>query len=250
MNRVSLYAFSFLLLFLTIACSQESRIDMSDTLVKSEDYFRELEEIDTTASAFDGKKEVKFRLMIDGHPSESEASTLFNDIMDVIAKYSNSDVWDYYNGYFDIKNYDNGVIYEGTKLIGEDLKVQLAIMTNNYKFIGESEHWKAQYSYKGTEKWEEEGRRKTYSNEDSYDFIIKYKGPLEELSSLQKLKYSYETISSSGDSTREFTEPPLTDTFSSSGSSKGGAKVAENEVIKVNVTWDDLEESFKLHNNK
>lgn len=27
-------------------------------------------------------------------------------------------------GYFDINNYDYGVIYEGTKLIGEDLKVQ------------------------------------------------------------------------------------------------------------------------------
>lgn len=126
LNRVSLCAFSFILLFLTIACSQEASIDMIDTLGKSEEYFRELEEIDTTAAASDGKKkEVKFRLMVDGHPSEPEATTLFNDIMDVIVKYSNrSDVWDYYNGYFDIKNYDIGVIYEDTKLIGEDLKVE------------------------------------------------------------------------------------------------------------------------------
>lgn len=46
-------------------------------------------------------------------------------ILEVIAKYSNrSDVWDYYNGYFDIKNHDDGVIYEGEKLIDEELIVQ------------------------------------------------------------------------------------------------------------------------------
>ena len=51
-----------------------------------------------------------------------------------------------------------------------------------------------------------------------------------------------------GDGTEEFTEPPSTVTFSSSGGSKGGAKVGEDEVIKVNVKWDDFEESFELHN--
>ncbi|SMF87255.1 hypothetical protein SAMN05661091_3673 [Paenibacillus uliginis N3/975] len=125
LNRISLFALSFILLFLTVACSQETSIDIGDTLGKSEEYFRKLEGIDTTAAAFDGKNDEKFRLMVDGHPTEDEASILFNHILDVIAKYSNrSDVWDYYNGYFDIKNYDHGVIYEGTKLIGEDLKVQ------------------------------------------------------------------------------------------------------------------------------
>ena len=119
---------------------------------------------------------------------------------------------------------------------------------NDYKFSGESEHWEAEYSYKGTEKWGEKDGTKTYSNEDSYEFVLKYKGSLEELSSLQKLEYSYETNSSSGERTEEFTEPPSTVTFSSSGASKGGAKVGEDEVIKVNVKWDDFEESFELHN--
>ena len=89
---------------------------------------------------------------------------------------------------------------------------------------------------------------KTYSNEDSHEFVLKYKGSLEELSSFQKLEYSYETNGSSGDRTEEFTEPPSTVIFSSSGASKGGAKVREDEVIKVNVKWDDFEESFELHN--
>ncbi|MFJ8261947.1 hypothetical protein ACIQ4I_08335 [Rummeliibacillus sp. NPDC094406] len=120
--------------------------------------------------------------------------------------------------------------------------------TNDYKFSGESEHWEAEYSYKGTEIWGEKDGKKTYSNEDGYEFVLKYKGSLEELSSLQKIEYSYKTISSGGKSIEEFTESPSTVTFSSSGRSKGGAKVDEDEVIKVNVKWDDFEESFELHN--
>ncbi|MFJ8064601.1 hypothetical protein ACIQYS_08215 [Psychrobacillus sp. NPDC096426] len=123
-------------------------------------------------------------------------------------------------------------------------------MNNDYKFTGESEHWEAEYSYKGTEKWGEDNGKKTYSSEDSYEFALKYKGTLEELSSMQKLEYSYDTNSSSGKRTEEFTEPPTTVVFKSQGSSKGAAKVNEDEVIKVTVKWDDLEESFLLENKK
>lgn len=120
---------------------------------------------------------------------------------------------------------------------------------NDYIFIGESEHWEAEYTYNGTEKWGEKDGQKTISYEDHFRFVLTYKGPLKELSSLQKIDYSYETNSHQGSGTEEFTEPPSTGTFSSSGGSKGGAKVDEDEVIKVNVKWDDLEESFELHNN-
>ena len=119
---------------------------------------------------------------------------------------------------------------------------------NDYKFSGESEHWEAEYSYKGTEKWRGKNESITYSNEDGYEFVLKYKGSLEELSSLQKLGYSYETNSTGGGITEEFTEPPSTVTFSSSDRSKDSIRVREDEVIKVNVKWDDFEESFELHN--
>ena len=121
---------------------------------------------------------------------------------------------------------------------------------NNYIFSGESEHWEAEYTYNGTEKWVEKDGQRTYSNEDNTRFILKYKGPLDELSSLQKIEYSYETNSSRGSGTEEFTEPPSSGIFSSSGSSKGGAKVSEDEVIKVHVKWNDFEEEFELHTNK
>ena len=122
-------------------------------------------------------------------------------------------------------------------------------ITNQYNFIGESEHWEAEYLYKGTENWGEKKGKQTYSNEDGYEFKLKYKGSLEELSSLQKLEYSFETNNSGGKSTEEFKEPPSTLTFTAAGSSQGGAKVSEDEVIKVNVKWDDFEESFELHHN-
>ena len=81
------------------------------------------------------------------------------------------------------------------------------VTNNNYKFIGESKHWEAEYIYKGTETWGDNNGTKTYSNKDNYEFVLKYKGTLKELSSMKKLEYSYETISSSGETTEEFTEP-------------------------------------------
>ncbi len=52
--------------------------------------------------------------------------------------------------------------------------------------------------------------------------------------------------SSSMKTTEDISEPPSTVTFSNAGRN---GKVWEDEVIKVNVKWDDFEESFELHNN-
>lgn len=120
---------------------------------------------------------------------------------------------------------------------------------NNYKFTGESDHWEAVYSYNGTEKWGKKDGVVTYSSEDTDEFVLKYKGSLEELSSLQNLEYSYEAFGRSSKRTEEFTEPLTTKVFTNSGSSKGAAKVSEDEVIKVTVKWDDSEETILLENH-
>ncbi|MFY3791925.1 hypothetical protein ACOQFO_09565 [Ureibacillus sp. MALMAid1270] len=112
--------------------------------------------------------------------------------------------------------------------------------TNGYKFNGESEHWEAEYSYNEKVKWMGE-------DTDSYEFKLQYKDSLEEMSSLQKIEYCFETHIKKVCESEEYTEPPSTVIFT--GSSKGGAKVYEDEVIKVKVKWDDFEESFELHNN-
>lgn len=89
--RKNKFIFLIFIIFLTVivGCSQQPDIDISETLGKSEDYFRELEEIETTASAFDGKKDVKFRLMVEGTPTEEEATALFNEILVSFQEYSN-----------------------------------------------------------------------------------------------------------------------------------------------------------------
>jgi hypothetical protein len=122
MKQLSFISTLFVLLLLITSCNQQPNLDMSEALGKAEEALRELDEIETTAASFDGESDVKFRLMVEGHLTEEEAIILFNKILESIAQFSNhSDVWDYYNGYFDIKSYDNGVIYEASKLIGEDL---------------------------------------------------------------------------------------------------------------------------------
>lgn len=120
---------------------------------------------------------------------------------------------------------------------------------HNYQFIGESEHWEAVYSYEASEIWgENDNKQTTHSSKENYVFTLKYKGSLEELSSMKNLEYTYETTSSSGTKTEQYNEPPSEKVFTTSGGSEGGALVGEGEVIKVNVKWDDSEESFELHN--
>ncbi|MFE4144549.1 hypothetical protein ACFX4I_22345 [Peribacillus sp. YIM B13472] len=119
---------------------------------------------------------------------------------------------------------------------------------HNYQFTGESEHWEAVYSYKATEIWGRIGKQTTHSSKDNYVLTLKYKGSLEELSSMKNLEYSYETTISSGNKREAYPDPPSEKVFKTSGSSVNGAMVGKDEVIKVNVKWDGFEESFELHN--
>jgi hypothetical protein len=121
------------------------------------------------------------------------------------------------------------------------------IINYEYKYVGEGKYWEAEYLLKGTELWGEEDGRGTYSNENSDEFVLKYKGSLKELSSVKHLEYSYETSAGGGGGTREFDDPPKEKIFKSTGGSKNGAKVNEDEIIQVHVKWDDFEESFELH---
>ncbi|UOQ49829.1 hypothetical protein MUN88_07075 [Gracilibacillus caseinilyticus] len=121
---------------------------------------------------------------------------------------------------------------------------------HDYTFTGESEHWEAEYVYEGTEKRREEDGVESYSNEMDYEFILTYKGTLEELSPLERLSYSYETTSSGGESTRTFNEPPSKVTFTKRGGSTGSSVMSKDEVIQVTVKWGEAEELFELRNER
>ena len=115
---------SIVVLFLISGCSEKAEIDISETMIKTEEYFKQLPEVDTVATSFDGKKDIKYRIMVEGTLTEKQAQNLFEEIISSFKKYSNHpELWNDYNGYFDIKSYDEGVIYEASKIIGEDLKI-------------------------------------------------------------------------------------------------------------------------------
>jgi hypothetical protein len=120
----------------------------------------------------------------------------------------------------------------------------------DYRFVGESGHWEAEYVFKGTEVWGEKNGSRTYSNENNDEFFLEYKGPLEELSSLKSLEYSYETSAGSGGVTTKFDAPPTEKVFKSGGSSENTGTVNEDDIIKVYVKWDDAEKTFELHREK
>ena len=118
----------------------------------------------------------------------------------------------------------------------------------DYTCEGEGEYWKADYSFWGTEIWGEKDGTMTYSNKNSEEFVLTYKGSLKEFSSVKTLEYAYETSAGGGESSLKFDEPPTKKTFNIRGNSGNGAKILEDKVIKVNVKWDRFEESFELYN--
>lgn len=120
----------------------------------------------------------------------------------------------------------------------------------DYRFVGESGHWEAEYVFKGTEVWDEKNGRRSYSNENNDEFFLEYKGPLEELSSMKKIEYSYETSAGSGSGATKFDAPPTKKVFKSSGSSENSGIVNEDDIIKVYVKWDNAEETFELYREK
>jgi hypothetical protein len=104
MKNLNLLFIAIVLLLFTVACSHKPDINLGETIGKTEEFLRQLEEIDSTSSSFNGKRDIYFRLMVNEHPTE-EAIKLFNQILDNFVIYSNhTDVWNYYNGYFDIKS--------------------------------------------------------------------------------------------------------------------------------------------------
>ncbi|AOM83635.1 hypothetical protein BBEV_2294 [Salisediminibacterium beveridgei] len=89
---------------------------MSEALEKSKGTLIEFDEIETAAASFNGENDVKFRLKVEDEPTEEEAIILFNEVLDSITDSADhSELWQYYNAYFDIKSYDSGVIYEAIK---------------------------------------------------------------------------------------------------------------------------------------
>lgn len=122
--------------------------------------------------------------------------------------------------------------------------------TNNYyQFRGESQHWKATYDYTGTKVWRDDnGTNGYYADKNDHTFVLTYKGPLSELSSIKKMEYTFSTMNSEGYWSEEFEKPPTSVSFSSRGSSEGAADISKDGIVNVQVKWGEKEETFDLHN--
>lgn len=119
-----------------------------------------------------------------------------------------------------------------------------------YQFEGESEQWEAVFLYKAQQKKTKKDEMTTYETKDDEKLTLRYKGKLGDLSSVRKLKYSYETSSSSSERIEELDEPMRSQTLYLAGMSKGGALIEKDEVIQVKVQWDDEEETLLLKNTR
>lgn len=69
-RKLLIVNFLFGLLLMTVACNQQPEIDISKTVGITEDYFRQLDEISTTAASYsEDEEQVKFRVMVEKHPT-------------------------------------------------------------------------------------------------------------------------------------------------------------------------------------
>ena len=116
----------------------------------------------------------------------------------------------------------------------------------HYIFVGESEHWEAEFVYDVSEKWGEKNGKGNYSNEEEYMLTFTYKGTESELATIKSITYGYETASRSGSNTEQFTEPLTQTVFKIGGDAKNTARIFPHHVITAKVQWDDFEESFEL----
>ena len=94
----------------------------------------------------------------------------------------------------------------------------------DYTFEGEREYWEADYSFWRTKIWGEKDGTMTYSNNNSEEFLLTYKGSLKEISSVKTLKYVYETFAGGGEGTLTFDEPPTKKTIKIVGILKMGQR--------------------------
>ncbi|HLR63248.1 MAG TPA: hypothetical protein VK097_12520 [Lentibacillus sp.] len=114
------------------------------------------------------------------------------------------------------------------------------VISHDYTFTGESENWSAVFEVEGKEVfYEEEEVLKLDSNANSA-FELMYKGSLEELSSVSRMRYEYVTPNSVMERT---TNSPPNETFFTD---RGNDLVRQEAVIKVTVEWDGSTETFTM----
>lgn len=104
-----------------------------------------------------------------------------------------------------------------------------------YVYEGESEHWEASFTAS------KDGAAVTR------EFVLTYKGELEELAEIDQLRYSYDAGRFGSETGRDFGgDPPSEKQFTSRDSGNGELLMSGDEVVEVHVRWGDKEETMEL----
>lgn len=121
----------------------------------------------------------------------------------------------------------------------------------DYSYVGENDLWDAEYHVTGTEEFTETGENLKYSNEMNNILAVKYKGELQDLSSVKYLKISYESQAHKGSMEIEYSEGDriTSKTFNLISSGTNTAIVGENEIIKVTIDIDGEIQNIELKRN-
>ena len=120
----------------------------------------------------------------------------------------------------------------------------------NYTFVSESEHWKAEFVYDVSETWGENNGKRNYSNKEEYTLTFTYKGEASELATIKNISYGYDTATRSESNTIQNTDANIKSVFKLAGSSENTARLFPHHAITAYVQWDDFEETFELNNKK
>lgn len=125
------------------------------------------------------------------------------------------------------------------------------VLFHNYTFSGENNLWSAVYKVNGSETFIEKDKVTDYSNMSKKIFTLKYKGKLEDLSSVKKLEFAYKTSARGETSTLEFDDNnPLNKvTFVLKSTSENSVIEKKDETIIVTVTVDGNTQTLELKNS-
>ncbi|GGF14903.1 hypothetical protein GCM10010954_11880 [Halobacillus andaensis] len=103
-----------------------------------------------------------------------------------------------------------------------------------YKFVGESDHWEGSLNISKD------------SNTVQKEFMVTYKGEVEELSEIERISFGYDAGTSSSEVTRTIDREPTEKHFITESSATGDTRIEEGDVIEATVQWDDQEETFEM----
>jgi hypothetical protein len=121
-----LMLFMLCFLLITVGCDNLNVKDgISEGVIKAQVIMEQDELVSSVAEAFNGKENIKFRIVVKGSLTNNQAKMLVIKFMEAISKHSklqdNTKFWGKYNLNFDITSQKDGqILFNGTKFKDKD----------------------------------------------------------------------------------------------------------------------------------